>query len=316
MGSSKKTTLRSLKAGRPPLAKSSRPSMTRKTSRALINNHHQLEKRRLQAAARGDKVEEALMEKEITKFGGIDHYQKASLQGQSHDRGGDTSRVLLGWLPAPRKLLQGQTAGEASDRSSPRLRMLEVGSLSTCNACSTSGIFDVVHIDLNSQEPGIQQQDFMQRPLPRDASERFDIISLSLVVNFVPDAAGRGHMLRRTLDFLHEAKERGSPDNMLNTDSRSSGGDTAVDFFPSLFMVLPRSCLENSRYMTEKKFEDIMKALGYIKLAGKITQKLTYSLWRRELGKYDPTAKFTKKEVNPGRTRNNFAIVLNNLKGP
>lgn len=292
MGASKKKTLTSLKAGRPPLAKSSR-TMTRKASRTLINNHHQLEKRRRQAAERGDKVEEALMEKEIAKLGGIDHYQKASLQGQSHDRGGDTSRVLLEWLPT-------EQLREGLSGSMKRPRMLEVGALSTRNACSTSGIFDVTHIDLNSQEPGIEQQDFMQRPLPSSNKEKFDIISLSLVVNFVPDAAGRGRMLRRTLGFLEETSSFGEK-------GQNQAGES---FFPSLFMVLPRSCFDNSRYMTEEKFGEIMAALGYTQVRGKSTQKLTYSLWRREQDKYKTGIKFTKKEVKPGRTRNNFAVTL------
>lgn len=285
MGPSKKTTLQSLKAGRPPMAKSS-GSMSRKASRAMINTHHQLEKRRRQAVARGDKAEAALAEKELAKLGGIDLYQRASLQGQSLDRGGDTSKVLLEWLPS--------TEVKALDR---RLRMLEVGALSTRNACSTSGLFDMVHIDLNSQEPGIKQQDFMERPIPTQSSDKFDIISLSLVVNFVPDAAGRGRMLRRTLSFLDD-----------NSGTVSKG--PTASFYPSLFMVLPRSCLDNSRYLTEERFEQIMGALGYHKIRAKMTQKLAYSLWKWEPGEHPEAARFPKKEVNPGRTRNNFVITL------
>lgn len=284
MGSSKKLTLKSLKAGRPPMAKSSR-SMSRKASRALISSHHQLQKRRRQAVARGDKVEEALVDDELAKLGGLDQYQQASLQGQSHDRGGDTSKILLAWLPV--------SALRSLDR---RPRMLEVGALSARNACSTSGLFEVVHIDLNSQESGIQSQDFMERPLPEDLSEKFQIISLSLVLNYVPDAAGRGQMLKRTLSFLEKLEATSTP--------------LTEPFFPSLFVVLPRNCVYNSRYLTEERFEEIMEALGYTKVRGKMTQKLVYSLWRK--GDTAPTADtgFPRKEVNPGRTRNNFVITL------
>ena len=69
--------------------------------------------------------------------------------------------------------------------------MLEVGALSTSNACSRSGLFEIERIDLNSQAEGITQQDFMERPLPKDSSEQFEIISLSLVLNYVPDAIGK-----------------------------------------------------------------------------------------------------------------------------
>lgn len=277
--------IKSLKSGRPPLAKSMK-SMSRRASRTLINTHHQLEKKRRQAVAKGDKAEELSISNELAKLGGLDHYQKASLQGQSHDRGGDSSRVLLEWLPVKELKASGQ-----------KLRMLEVGALSTNNACSRSGLFEMIHIDLNSQEPGIHQQDFMQRPLPKDDSERFDIISLSLVVNFVPEAEVRGQMLARTLLFLYE-------------ESNTPSSATSEAVFPALFFVLPRSCTTNSRYFTEERLEEIMKALGYFRIQAKLTQKLTYSLWRR-LNK-EPASKprFMKKEVNPGKTRNNFVITL------
>lgn len=284
MVSNKTQKLKSLKAGRPPLAKSSR-TMSRRASRTLINNHHQLHKKRRQAIAQGDKATETALNEELAKLGGLEKYQKASLQGQSQDRGGDTSKVLLEWLPV--------TELRKSER---KLRMLEVGSLSTQNACTTSGLFDMVHIDLNSQEPGIEQQDFMERPVPEGESEKFDIISLSLVLNYVPEAEGRGQMLYRTLSFLRETSEQSDP---------GAVGPT----FPSLFVVLPRSCVTNSRYFTEERLEELMNALGYQKLRDKLTQKLTYSLWKR-VGVPVDRMKFPKKELNPGKTRNNFVITL------
>ncbi|RFU71838.1 hypothetical protein TARUN_10425 [Trichoderma arundinaceum] len=279
----KKKTLTRLAAGRPPLATPSR-SMTRKASRTLINKHHQLEKTRARAIRSNDKEAEAKIAAELENLGGLDHYQKASLQGQSIDRGGDTSRVLMEWLPLDE--LKGQPQP---------LRMLEVGALSTRNACSTSRVFNVEHIDLNSQEPGIQQQDFMERPLPENGKGLFDIISLSLVLNFVPDALGRGAMLLRTLSFL-------------NTDIGST--ITTEPLFPCLFVVLPRSCVDNSRYFTDERFDELMAALGYTRVRSKKTQKLAYSLWRRVAGAARAGLTFPKQEVNPGKTRNNFVITL------
>ncbi|KAK7409018.1 25S rRNA (adenine2142-N1)-methyltransferase [Neonectria punicea] len=283
MVSKKPTRLKSLSSGRPPTVKSSR-SMSRKASRTLINTHHQLDKQRRQAAAKGDKDGEGRISAQIEKLGGIDHYQKASLQGQSLDRGGDTSKVLLEWLPV----------AELKELDQP-LKMLEVGSLSTRNACSTSGIFDMQHIDLNSQQPGIKQQDFMDRPLPKDESEIFDIISLSLVLNFVPEPEGRGEMLLRTLSFLRK-------------ESDTLGG--VNELFPSLFVVLPRSCVDNSRYFTDARFDELMKILGYARSKTKMTQKLSYSLWTRAVSTFTRLPSFTKKEMNPGRTRNNFVMTL------
>ncbi|KAK8149729.1 hypothetical protein G3M48_005810 [Beauveria asiatica] len=278
----RKKALRSLKAGRPPLTRPS-GTMSRKASRTLINKHHQLDKQRRQAASKGDRAAEEAITAEIESLGGISLYQQASLQGQSTERGGDTSRLLLEWLPV-----------EELKDSGRILRLLEVGALSTRNACSLSGLFESVHIDLNSQEPGILQQDFMDRPVPTDDEDRFDVLSLSLVLNFVPDAALRGEMLKRTREFLrgtHAATEAG-----------------VGEFFPCLFIVLPRSCLDNSRYFTESKFESIMSMLGYSMTRMKMTQKLAYTLWRKAAAAN--IARVSKKEINPGRTRNNFVITL------
>lgn len=258
--------------------------MTRKASRTLINKHHQLEKTRARAIRSGDKETEAKVAAELETLGGLGHYQKASLQGQSIDRGGDTSKVLMEWLPLD----------ELKEQPQP-LQMLEVGALSTRNACSTSKVFHVEHIDLNSQEPGIQQQDFMERPLPENGKGLFDIISLSLVLNFVPDALGRGAMLLRTLSFL-----------------KADAGSTMTNepLFPCLFVVLPRSCVDNSRYFTDERFDELMTALGYARVRSKKTQKLAYSLWRRVTGEVRAGLTFAKQEVNPGRSRNNFVITL------
>lgn len=156
-------------------------------------------------------------------------------------------------------------------------------------------------IDLNSQSDGIIQQDFMKRPLPKNDSERFDIISLSLVLNFVPDATGRGEMLLRTLDFLKQ------PDKGCSSGLR--------ELFPSLFMVLPAPCVTNSRYMNESHMETIMNTLGYVKAKSKITQRLVYYLWLRKSPIQSPSATFKKVELRSGHSRNNFAVVLRGSSG-
>lgn len=289
MGVSRRKTSKALSQGRPPQFKSNNASMTRKAARTHINKHHALEKLRQQALRSGDESAAAEASAEITALGGLDRYQQASLLGQSKVRGGDSSVVLLEWL-AP--------FFSNKDSSSGRITMLEVGALSTANACSTSGRFDNVRIDLNNQEPGILKQDFMERPLPAGASEKFDIISLSLVLNFVPDPVGRGDMLRRTTQFLRR---------------RSRTSPNGEEPFPSLFLVLPRSCVLNSRYCTEERLEQIMSSLGFSRVESKTTQKLIYCLW--VLSSQAPSAQqqeFPKKELNPGPTRNNFAIVLKN----
>ncbi|KAI1448435.1 putative methyltransferase-domain-containing protein [Annulohypoxylon stygium] len=220
MAVKKKGRTKNLAAGRPPTARKPK-SISRKATKALINSHHLLEKKKSQAVARGDRTAEAAIHNEIAALGGIERYQQASLQGQRLDRGGDSSHVLMEWIQP----MDSGPLFSAGTSAETRLKMLEVGALSTANMCSRSGLFDMERIDLNSQSDGIIQQDFMKRPLPKNDSERFDIISLSLVLNFVPDATGRGEMLLRTLDFLKQ------PDKGCSSGLR--------ELFPSLFMVLP-----------------------------------------------------------------------------
>ena len=175
--------------------------------------------------------------------------------------------------------------------------MLEVGALRTDNACSKSGIFDVTRIDLHSQNPGIRQQDFMEMPVPTPKereTDGFDIVSLSLVVNYIGDAGGRGEMLSRVAQFLRTQKQEVG----------------AEEFIPGLFLVLPASCVNNSRYLNEERLEEMMQALGYVKVRRKMSMKLVYYFWRCE-GKVKLARKgFRKEEVRQGGSRNNFAIVL------
>ncbi len=105
---------------------------------------------------------------------------------------------------------QGDETGTEGRRGRGReeWRMLEVGALRVDNAASRSGLFTrVERIDLQAQQEGILTQDFMERPVPLleigdGDEERFDVVSLSLVLNYVGDPVGRGDMLRRVGAFL------------------------------------------------------------------------------------------------------------------
>lgn len=287
MTKKKPSKLKSLSQGRPPTVKPLR-SISSKATRTLIRTHHALEKQKAQALANGDDAKAAAISKQIESQGGIQVYQKASLTGQTNERGGDSSKILMEWLEPVAHLLKDQvTKGQP-------VRLLEVGALSVSNACSRAKLFEVERIDLNSQAEGIKQQDFMKRPMPLDENHKFDIISLSLVLNFVPDPAGRGIMLLRTLQFLrtsHACKSLG-------------------DFFPSLFLVLPAPCVVNSRYLDEAKLEAIMKSFGYVQINKKLSNKLVYYLWRMDSSRPLRTVPFKKEELRPGGARNNFAIVV------
>lgn len=309
MGTNKKRAAqrpKSLAAGRPPTARKPK-SLSRRTTKRVINTHHQLEKRRQQALATGDTAAAAALAAEVDALGGLSRYQQASLQGQSKDRGGDSSRVLMQWLGVG-EAVTGSTSGSAPAPgylAAAPLRMLEVGALSTSNACSASGCFRMERIDLNSQGPGILQQDFLQRPRPQSDAERFDVISLSLVLNYVPRHSDRGEMLLRCLDFLHE------PGQVSDARASTAAVDGDVrQHFPSVFMVLPEACVTNSRYLTEDKLTDIMAALGFDLRASKLSQRLVYYLWKRERPRPSVVPSFSKKELRSGGSRNNFSIVL------
>jgi len=300
MGRKRRKAPGSLSTGRPQTLRTRSASLSRKAARLLISRHHALAKRKTAAAKRGDDEEAAVISAEIDALGGLPRYQQASLLGQSKDRGGDSSKVLLEWLrPFLRMKMHQRSPDTAVARLARPVKMLEVGALSSTNACSASPYFDVERIDLHSQEPGILRQDFMKRPLPDGEAQKFDIISLSLVLNFVPDAAGRGNMLRRTLRFLVESTE--------SAEAEQNGETTP---FPSVFVVLPRSCIANSRYLTEERFDELMTSLGFRKFSSRVTEKLAYSLWKRDASAQTEKAQFLKKQVNPGRSRNNFAIIL------
>ena len=180
-----------------------------------------------------------------------------------------------------------------------RLRMLEVGTLRIDNACSRSGLLDVTRIDLHSQHPDIQTQDFMARPVPSTAAietEGFDVVSLSLVVNYVGDAIGRGNMLKRVSSFLRPPS--------------SGSGNTTISCLPALFLVLPAPCMTNSRYFNEARLESIMRSLGYTIVRRKISGKLMYYLWRYDRGREEKGMTFRKEELRSGKSRNNFAVVV------
>ena len=282
-----------LSHSRPPMLK--RPSsLSSKTTRALIRNYHILQKELAQAIDNNDVPRTTLLQAENNASGGLQEYQRASILGQSNERGGDTSKVLMEWMDA-------RVARHKSSPSTMRkLRMLEVGALRVDNACSRSGIFYVERIDLCSQHSSILQQNFMLRPLPEGDmanEERFDVVSLSLVVNYVGDPGERGEMLKRVGCFLKPSDS-----------SKSTRNDLERDLLPGLFLVLPAPCLLNSRYLDRERLQDIMRSLGFTLAREKISDKLVYQYWEFH-GKEEKRA-FPKQELKRGGRRNNFAIIL------
>ncbi|KAJ4407393.1 25S rRNA (adenine2142-N1)-methyltransferase [Didymella pomorum] len=282
---------KALASGRPPVSKP-RERMTAQRSRTIIRTHHRLHKQLAAAQKAGDSRKAQELETEIEKNGGIALYQAASKQGQASDRGGDSSKLLVEWL-VELGVLDRKARGKSRTESAS-LRCLEVGALSTANEISKfPSLIDMTRIDLNSQGTGIEKQDFMERPLPNSDQERFDIFSLSLVLNYVPDASGRGEMLKRIPEFL-----------------RTAAG-TSEDSLPLLFFVLPLPCIDNSRYIDESRLLEIMGSIGFALTKRKLTAKLCYYLLRWT-GPVKAT-RFEKKQIRSSPGMNNFAIAVEPL---
>ena len=274
--------------GRPPMARKPQATLSKEAAQEVIRTHHNINKQLAKAEAKGNKEEADQLRKRIEDLGGLKSYQDASIQGQSDERGGDSSKLLVQWL---------HDVNSDLSSAKPKLRMLEVGALSTQNACSRFGKFDIERIDLNSQAEGIVKQDFMQRPIPKYDKDQFDIISLSLVLNFVPTDVARGEMLKRTCHFLDKRAPRGMSESLQRT-------------FPALFLVLPTACITNSRYMNEERLTLMMASLGYVLLKVKQTDKLVYYLWQLRDPPSPDQQNFPKKEIRSSGGRNNFSIVL------
>lgn len=299
MAKSKSNRTKLLSHTRPPIATtvSTPTNQSSKATRSTIRNYHTLQKRLSLALSTGDAVLAESLQSELSAIGGLEAYQAASTLGQSAERGGDTSKLLVEWLaPILRSHLQSDGGGESG--TSP-LRILEVGALSTTNAINIPGKTLVRRIDLRSNAPGIEEQDFMTLPTDQQwqGSTTYDVISLSLVVNFVADAKGRGAMLERTTEFL--------------ATTAPSEGEKGL--LPTLFLVLPLPCVDNSRYLDEDRLSAIMKALGYDQRQVKRTNKLYYSLWQFDAA--NRTAHYGKElskktELRSGKDRNNFCITI------
>ncbi|KAH7386796.1 putative methyltransferase-domain-containing protein [Phaeosphaeria sp. MPI-PUGE-AT-0046c] len=286
---------KALASGRPPVGRT-KERMTSERSRSIIRTHHTLQKDHAAALKKGDVETARSISRLIEKNGGIKTYQAASKQGQAKDRGGDSSRVLVDWLQHSQVIDSKDRNLKLKPGTDSLLDCLEIGALSTNNEISKyPNVISMTRIDLNSQGPGIEKQDFMDRPLPTSDEERFDIISLSLVLNYVPDPAGRGEMLKRITKFLRLVKQH------ENTSTSTLQG-------PFLFLVLPLPCVENSRYLDESLLLQVMTNLGFIKQHSKKTSKLCYYLftWNGKVA----SRKCAKKKIKDKPAMNNFCIIV------
>ncbi|KAG8706869.1 hypothetical protein FRC08_000823 [Ceratobasidium sp. 394] len=293
-----------------PITKSSttKPSLDSakpKSTRTVIRRFHVLLKRRanLQKQALESSTRELQsVESELAALGGLETYQNMSAIGQGKDRGGGSEVVLIEWLKELKS--EGSWAkGKGKERDgvgeADKLQLLEVGALKHDNYASCSSWISCTPIDLRSRHSDIREQDFLEFDVAAN-SGKLDVVSLSLVVNFVPDASDRGKMLRICHDILRPTDPQ--------TPKPRHGG--------LMFLVLPTPCVTNSRYMTAEHLVSICSHIGFTLLQERCKPggKVSYWLFARtdaDRVPSDSDKSFRKKVVlREGSDRNNFSILL------
>ena len=207
-------------------------------------------------------------------------YQAASIRGEDL-RNHNTSR----WLVQRLKPLRAAGSGAA------KLQLLDVGALSE-NYVKERSWLAVTAIDLNSQCSFVQQLDFFEYEPEHDGC--FDVVSLSLVLNFVGDARRRGEMVLKCCRHLKQ-------DGLL-------------------YIVLPRACVDNSRYTTVDTLLSVASAAGLVLEEQHMSARLANFLFKLNDssaggggaggGAGNAPSLEKRKIVKTGAGRNNFAILL------
>ncbi|KAJ6488655.1 putative methyltransferase-domain-containing protein [Mycena vitilis] len=271
-------------------ASTSTSSSKPESSRKVIRQYHVLLKQQAQLEAlptRDTKFAQALdgIKHQIEELGGLEFYQRMSAIGQSHDRGGGSEKVAISFL---KEAYPAHAHGKGGiPESKPMLNLLEVGALKPDNYDSCRSWIMTTPLDLHSRHPNILEQDFL---LMDEAAnhEKWDIVSLSLVLNFVSDAKDRGRMLRLAWSFI----------------------------VPSgfLFLALPLPCVMNSRYLSCERLTALMDAVGFsqVKERWKAGGKMIYSFYQKRPtpGSKPDSEPFTRKVILRQGDRNNFSILL------
>ncbi|KIS71311.1 25S rRNA (adenine2142-N1)-methyltransferase [Mycosarcoma maydis] len=256
-----------------------------------IAKFHTLLKQLEQAKTAADKDE---IQAGLDSLGGLAQYQAWSLTGSAK----------AGQTPTSKWCMEALATVYKHDRDLPKFRVLDVGAI-TGTAYEKYRWVDATYIDLHPQGDNVQKYSFFEFPVPTDTKQRFNMVALSLVINFVGDVRKRGEMLRHVHKYL--------PDNQ--------------DTPGFCFLVLPLSCLTNSRYMNQSHLRAILSSLGFNVVKQSDSNKLSRWLLQRKPLKerqeaaanngnaaaasdeWDGTV-FKKRDINPGKDRNNFAIVV------
>uniref|UniRef100_A0A7S2RBG4 Uncharacterized protein n=1 Tax=Eucampia antarctica TaxID=49252 RepID=A0A7S2RBG4_9STRA len=134
---------------------------------------------------------------------------------------------------------------------------------------------DVRAIDLRSSHEQIEEADFLQIPVPRLNSLRYDVIVCSMVLNCVTTPQDRGKMLAL---LFHQLRPGGY-----------------------CFLTIPRLCLSQSKYITKKIFNEMLVgSLGFEIFKTKESPKVSFWVLKR------PDALPIEKEENVNKVADKF----------
>lgn len=206
----------------------------------------------------------------------VQEYQRASLKYGARF---DTSKWLVAQLPAtksncPYSLLDVGALVLGYEKYCPPLNKAK-------ERATSSRWIEAEYINLQAP-PGhlamaIQQKDLF------DVQKCYDIVCLSLVLNFVPQATDRGRMLLKASQITN------------------LGG--------FLYIVLPKACMENSRYLDLPEFNVLLSLLGFVCIKHHYSDKLYYGIFQKQQN-IKEKASLVPKEKYPKGKRNNFKIAL------
>lgn len=227
----------------------------------------------------------AVLRAELAATGGLAEYQAASRRGEAAGGAFDASRWVMAELPAA-----------AGARAAP-LRLLDVGAIVARFPATVPGCGLQLRprsIDLRSADPAVEQADFFDvAARARADAQEFDVVVLSLVLNFVPAPARRGEMLRRAHEI---AADRGL-----------------------LFLVLPLASVANSRYCDAARIVAVLRAVGWRVVKATQSAKLFSLVCEKTApvgGGAEVRALSKRAVVRSGKDRNNFCVLLPAASSP
>lgn len=205
------------------IARTNTLSSKQKTSRNVIRRFHILIKSKVQLKNKNsltvsEKEELDKINDEIQRLGGLEWYQQMSVVGQGNDRGGGSEKIFIEWLKelqvheGKQEKLQYVIPGllwpTTQDLALPcGSRLLEVGALKPNNYKFCTSWIHNTPIDLHSRHPDIKEQDFLLLD-PSGNKKKWSAVSLSLVLNFVPEPRDRGEQSDQCrLNLLNNTKD-------------------------------------------------------------------------------------------------------------